>query len=295
METWISFTLLAVVMQSVRTAGQKQIATQISPQAATLVRYLFGLPFAVLYFSWMQQNVSITGQLNPIFFLSAGLAAIAQILATVLLVKALTLKNFAVGTALAKTEAILTAIIGSLFFSATLNFLGYLSVFLGVAGVLVASSWRVSVADLISNKSIAYGLGAGLGFALASLWIRQASLSLEIDGIVAASTVLVFMVSLQTALCLLWVGIFQQDQLSRIAKNLPASMFIGLTSVLGSIGWFTAMSLQNAALVKTLGQTEFIVTMGITTYYFSEKVSRRELLGIALIALSVLVLLQASA
>ena len=50
MEAWIVFTLLAVVMQSVRTAAQKQIAQSISVLAATLARYLFGLPFAVLYF-----------------------------------------------------------------------------------------------------------------------------------------------------------------------------------------------------------------------------------------------------
>jgi drug/metabolite transporter (DMT)-like permease len=291
METWISFTLLAVVMQSVRTAGQKQIARRISPQAATLVRYLFGLPFALLYFYWLQADYSITETLNPTFFVSASLAAASQIAATVLLIKTLTLKNFAVGTALAKTEAILTAVIGSLFFSAALNLLGYLSVLLGVAGVLVASNWRVSWADLASNRSIKFGVGAGLGFALASLWIRDASLSLGIDGVVSAATVLVFMVTLQTVLCLLWIVIFEYPQIALIIKNLPASIFIGITSLAGSIGWFTAMSLQNAALVKTLGQTEFLVTIAITTLYFSEKISVRELVGIALIALSVLVLL----
>lgn len=294
MDTWISFTLLAVVMQSVRTAAQKQIARKISPQAATLVRYLFGLPFALLYFYWLQADYSIIETLNPTFFVSASFAAVSQIAATVLLIKALTLKNFAVGTALAKTEALLTAVIGSLFFSAALNLLGYLSVFLGVAGVLVASNWRVSWADLASNRSIKFGVGAGLGFALASLWIRDASLSLGIEAVVSAATVLVFMVTLQTVLCLLWVVTFEYPQIALIFRNLPASILIGITSLAGSIGWFTAMSLQNAALVKTLGQTEFLVTIAITTFYFSEKISVRELVGIALIALSVLVLLWAS-
>jgi drug/metabolite transporter (DMT)-like permease len=99
------------------------------------------------------------------------------------------------------------------------------------------------------------------------------------------------MVTLQTVLCLLWIVIFEYPQIALIIKNLPASIFIGITSLAGSIGWFTAMSLQNAALVKTLGQTEFLVTIAITTLYFSEKISVRELVGIALIALSVLVLL----
>ncbi|MFT4887539.1 MAG: drug/metabolite transporter (DMT)-like permease [Pseudohongiellaceae bacterium] len=294
METWISFTLLAVVMQSVRTAGQKQIATKISPPAATLVRYLFGLPVALVYFYWLQSGHAIAEKLSPTFFISSSLAAVSQIAATVLLIKALALKNFAVGTALAKTEAILTAVIGSLFFSSALNLLGYVSVLLGVAGVLIASNLRVSWTDFTTNKSIKFGVGAGLGFALASLWIREASLSLGIDGVVGAATVLVFMVILQTVLCVLWIVIFEYAQIVLIAKNLPASIFIGITSVLGSIGWFTAMSLQNAALVKTLGQTEFLVTIAITTFYFSEKISKRELAGIALIALSVLVLLGAS-
>lgn len=81
--------------------------------------------------------------------------------------------------------------------------------------------------------------------------------------------------------------IFEYPQIAVIAKNLPASIFIGITSVLGSIGWFTAVSLRNAALVKTLGQTEILETIAITTFYFAEKISKRELAGIALIALSV--------
>lgn len=290
METWISFTLLAVVMQSVRTAGQKRIAEKISPQAATLVRYLFGLPLALAYFLWLQEGGAAV-HLNKTFFLSSSLAALSQIVATVLLIKALGIKNFAVGTALAKTEAILTAIIGTVFFGAALNALGYVSVVLGVAGVLIASNWQIRVLDLAANRSIKFGLGAGLGFALASLWIRDASLSLGINGVVSAATVLVFMVALQTVVCLLWILIFEFQQVSLILKNLPAAIFIGVTSVLGSIGWFTAMSLQEAALVKTLGQTEFLVTMLITTFYFSEKISRQEVIGISLIALSVILLL----
>jgi uncharacterized membrane protein len=149
METWISFTLLAVVMQSVRTAGQKQIATKISPQAATLVRYLFGLPFALVYFCWLQTDYPITESLNLTFFVSASLAAVSQITATVLLIKALTLKNFAVGTALAKTEAILTAVIGSIFFCTVLIYLfflgwqGFLLLAIGVSAGLTLRPIKV--------------------------------------------------------------------------------------------------------------------------------------------------------
>ena len=295
METWIIFTLLAVIMQSFRTAAQKQITQKISVQSATLVRFLFGIKFAALYFFlavWIFQPINF--ELNIKFILSGALASISQVLATVFLIKALTLKNFAVGTALAKTEALLTAVLGSMFFSAYLNPMGYLSILFGVCGLLIASNWNVTFKDLSDNQSIRYGLGAGLGFALASLWIRDASLSLEIPRIVSAAAVLLYMVILQSLICLVWVSVKEPEQFMLIQNNLKSSLFIGFTGVLGSIGWFTAMSLQNAALVKTLGQIEFIASLLITYLYFNEKISAREYLGIAFIALSLLLLIGAT-
>ena len=295
MEPWIIFTLLAVIMQSVRTAAQKQITQEISVQSATLVRFLFGIKFAALYFfltMWIFQPINF--ELNIKFIISGALASVSQVLATVFLIKALTLKNFAVGTALAKTEALLTAVLGSIFFSAYLNPMGYLSILFGVCGLLIASNWDVTLKDLSDNQSIRYGLGAGLGFALASLWIRDASLSLEIPGIVSAAAVLLYMVILQSLICLVWISVKEPEQFMLIQKNLKSSLFIGFTGVLGSIGWFTAMSLQNAALVKTLGQIEFIASLLITYLYFNEKISTREYLGIAFIAFSLLLLIGAA-
>ena len=295
MEIWILFTLLAVTMQSVRTAAQKQIAKSLSASTTTLIRYLFGLPFALAYFFFLRyiyQEESVAG--NPVFYRAASLSAMAQIFATVFLVKALTLHNFAVGTALAKTEALLTAIIGGLFFSAALSPIAYLSVALGVVGVLIASNWKISLADLFQNESIKFGIGAGLGFALASLWIREASLSLELPRLFSAAAVLLYMVLLQTAICLLFVFIRESSQLSLMLARWRASVFIGFSSLAGSIGWFTAMSLQDAAVVKTLGQTEFAVTLLITYFYFGEKITAKEYIGIILVVLSVILLMMAT-
>ena len=292
MEAWITFTLLAVFMQSLRTASQKQVSKRISIQAATLVRFLFGIKFAALYFFLvMRLYQPIHIELTSKFIIPGALASVSQILATVFLIKVLTLRNFSVGTALAKTEALLTAILGAMFFSAHLSFWGYFSVFFGVCGLLVASNWKVTLRDFSDNQSIRYGIGAGLGFALASLWIRDASLSLEIPLIVSAAAVLFYMVVLQSLICLTWISLKEPEQFAKIRNNLGTCLFIGFSGVAGSIGWFTAMSLQNAALVKTLGQVEFIVSLLITYLYFGEKISRREYLGISLIALSVLLLI----
>lgn len=288
----MTFTLLAVVMQSLRTASQKQVSKRLSIHAATLVRFLFGIKFAALYFFlvirvYQPIHIALTSE----FIISGALASVSQIIATVFLIKALTLRNFSVGTALAKTEALLAAILGAMFFSAHLNLWGYFSVFFGVCGLLVASNWKVTLRDFSDNQSIRYGIGAGLGFALASLWIRDASLSLEISRIVSAASVLLYMVVLQSLICLIWISVKEPEQFAQIRDNLGTCLFIGFSGVAGSIGWFTAMSLQNVALVKTLGQVEFIVSLFITYLYFGEKISRREYLGISLIALSVLLLI----
>ena len=293
MESWVLFTLLAVVMQSVRTAGQKKITEKISIQAATLVRFLFGIKFAAIYFAyiyWFYEPIMF--EVKTKFFLFGGLASVAQVLATVCLINVLSMKNFAVGTSLAKTEAILTAILGALFFSSTLSFLGYISVFIGSAGLIFASRWEVVIGGTWNFQSLLYGFCAGLGFALASFWIRGASLSLEVGPIPGAAAVLLYMVVFQTAICLLWVALKEPQQLKLIKQNFNACLFIGFTGVAGSVGWFTAMSLQNPALVRTLGQIEFIISLLITYLYFDERVSRQEYLGIILIGLSVFLVIR---
>ena len=188
----------------------------------------------------------------------------------------------------------MTALLGAIFFAADLTLIGYASVCVGVVGVLIASNWRVNLQDMGGNPSIKYGLGAGLGFALASLWIRQASLSLGVHELLSAAAVLVYMVALQTVLCLFLILYRQREQLMLVTHNWRGAWFIGFTSVAGSVGWFTAMSLQEAALVKTLGQTEFVVTLGITYLYFGERINLREYIGMALIIVSVGLLVMAN-
>ncbi|PCI51367.1 MAG: hypothetical protein COB51_02005 [Moraxellaceae bacterium] len=292
METWILFTILAVVMQSVRTAGQKKIAQSLSAEATTLVRFLYGLPFAWLYVMtvgyFSQTDIP---PLNSKYALLVSGAAVAQIFATLFLVKALTIKNFAVGSALAKTEALIAALLGAWFFSEQLTLIMYISVFVGVIGALVASNWKFSARDLLENKSIHYGLAAGLGFALTSLWVRDASLSLNAPILVSAAITLAIVISLQSVICCSWTAISDPKQFRLIASKSPACFFIGITSIVGSIGWFSAMSLQSVAVVKTLGQIEFILIFVISHFYFSERVSAKETFGIGLVAVSVLLLL----
>ncbi|MFT4729244.1 MAG: drug/metabolite transporter (DMT)-like permease [Granulosicoccus sp.] len=296
MSAWIAFTVLAAVMQAVRTAGQKQISSTVSPMGATLIRYVFGLPFAIAYLLFISQFTALalfSDALGNARFIIYGLmAGVAQIIATVLLVKCFSFRNFTVGTSFAKTEAIQTAVFGMLLFGSSLSALGWLAVAVGVLGIFIVSvptktgQWE--------PMNVVLGTLSGTAFALTSLWLREASLSLELPALKSAALTLVFMVSAQSILCIAYIAVREKEQFVAIRKRISLAWFVGLTSALGSVGWFTAMTLQNPALVKSLGQIEFIFTLLLTTFFFKEKVTRRELAGVLAIVASVLLILQAT-
>ena len=111
---WIPITLFAVVMQTVRTAGQKHLTVHLDPIAVTLVRFLFGLPFAALYLACIAFGTDATIPAPTLTFVGyIVLGGVGQIIATVLLIYLFSLRNFAVGTTYARTEAFLTAFIGA--------------------------------------------------------------------------------------------------------------------------------------------------------------------------------------
>jgi len=293
MDAWIVFTLMAAFMQSIRTAGQKKLAIFLSPMATTLVRYLFGVPIAIVYlFIVMDGNIKapLPYFLSlPEFYLYASLASIAQILATFFLVKAMALRNFAVATIFSKTEVIQTAIFGVIFFSAFLTWYAWLAVMLAVLGIVVLSA--PARGTQIEAQGIVYGLLSGVCFAFTALWLRQASISLSFSFIQNAAVTLAYTVVLQTIMCSIYIALREITQFVLIRQQLPLAVFVGTTSALGSIGWYTAMTYENAALVRSLGQVEILFSVLITHFLFREKISSKEYFGLAAIASSVLILL----
>ncbi len=284
-EPWVLWTLLAAVMQSVRTAGQKMLVADISAVSATLVRYLFGLPFALLYLAWLlsRRDWQIP-QLNLDFLICGLLAGVLQIIATVLLIQLFTLRNFAVGSTFVRTEIVLTALIGFWWFAEEVSPQGWFAILVCVGGLVMISLAKTGLINSLWNRSAVYGLGAGLSFALTSLLLRRASLSLNLDDpMFSAAVTLVYMVVLQTVITLLWVGWRQPREFKIIGVKWRPSLFVGATAVAGSIGWFTAMTLELAAYVKTLGQIEFLISLLIAVYLFKERPSGLELLGMLLI------------
>ncbi|MFD2166455.1 DMT family transporter [Thalassotalea euphylliae] len=292
MDTWIAFTLLAAFMQAIRTAGQKQLSTHLSSIATAGVRYIFALPFAWLYLFWALEHYQVQlPRLNSTFLQYAMIASFAQLIGTACLVVAFQYRNFAVATSLAKTEAIQVAIIGALLFAAPLSGFGWLSVILGVVGVILVSKVKFSVRDIFMNPGAGYGLASGLGLAITTLLIRESNLVLNTHPMVAAAVTLVFLITAQSLLSIAYLLLKDSKQLGYMLVNWRLALFVGITSLLGSIGWFTAVSYQTAAYVKALGQVEFFITLILTYRLFKESISVKEIVGMMLIVVSVVVLL----
>ena len=61
-------------------------------------------------------------------------------------------------------------------------------------------------------------------------------------------------------------------------------------SLAGSFCWFFAFTLQAAAFVKAVGQIELALSLLASVMFFGEKITARELIGMALLCGSILLL-----
>ncbi|MBT3331508.1 MAG: EamA family transporter [Rhodospirillaceae bacterium] len=299
---WIPITFLAAFMQAARTAGQKHLTKDFSAVGASYVRFLWGLPFALVYLWYLHHSgghdlSAVLPVMGWTYFVFAALTAISQIAATVLLVFLFSLRNFAIGSTYARTEALLTAIVGAVVFHEALAGAGWVAVAMGALGVIMINLARTGVAGetfvrRLFQPAAGVGLLAGLGFAGASLFLRQASLSLGLsDWLYSAALTLALVLIIQTAIMTGYVLFRARDQIAAMGPNWRGCLFVGITSVIGSAGWFTAMTIERAAYVKALGQVELLFTLALSVLFFKERSTPKELLGMALVAGSIIVLL----
>ncbi|MGO3740356.1 MAG: EamA family transporter [Marinomonas foliarum] len=286
---WIFITLFAAGCQSVRTAYQNTLARETGFLHATMSRSLFGLPLVSVYlvacwqlFGW----ISVDNNLR--FWVAASICAIAQIMATYFMLRAFQSGSFALGTLLAKTEAVLAALIGLPLLHYTLTIGSWIGIFLGVLGAVVMSVKWKNIKQAHKDISLLLGLASGFCFAVTSVTASMASHSLSGSLITSAGVTLWYVLALQSII-LCGVQIYRsKDLLAPFKNELALSCKVGVLSSLGSIGWFTGFALVNPALVKTLGQIEIIGTLYYSKVRFAEKMTKQQWIGGAMIVMSVI-------
>ncbi len=283
--TWIFFTFLAAFMQSWRNAFQSHLSGHVKTAGVTLARFLWATPLAALYL-WILYQVDPVElpTFSPAFIGLILGAALMQILATALMVKLFKLNNYAVGAGLAKSEALVAAILGVIFFGTHLNLPGWIGVVIGGLGIFLMSTqghYRQ-----LSVPTVLLGLGSGSAFALTSLWIREASLSLGLPFPHRAAWVLLLIIALQTGLLVAYLLLRDPNTLKVLWSKPKITMLTSVSSCIGSLGWFSAMSLQAVPYVKTLGQVEIFFTMLISVFWLKQKVRIKDGLGLVLVAVA---------
>jgi drug/metabolite transporter (DMT)-like permease len=297
-ELWVPITIAAVVFQTIRTGLQKHLKAALTTSAVTYVRFLFGMPLAVLYLTVLLWT---TGEPMPAvsnaFVFYAFLGGVGQILGTFLLVHLFSFRNFAVGTTYTKTEAIQTALIGLAFFGQTMSAAGFLAIVVSAVGVMMISivHGKATLRGFLTgwtNRIAFYGIVSGTGFALAAVGVRAASLSLQMDGfLIPAAVTLLWVTGMQVVAMTVYMLLRERQQIAAIFRNVKFSALVGLTGVLGSVCWFNAMTLENAAYVRTLGQVELILSLLTSYIVFKERSTRYEVFGMALIVAGIVILL----
>lgn len=295
MQAWIPITIAAAFSQNLRFMLQKRLKdTKLSTAGATFARFVYSAPLVAVilavYLSVTQQAVPTP---NARFFLFAFTGGIAQITATMCVVALFAERNFAVGITFKKTEVVLTALVGLVVLGEGINLWGSLAIAVGFAGLILLSDppeggqgWRRFL-----NKAAGLGLLSGILFACSAIGYRGASLSLGIEGVVArAGFTLACVTAFQSVVMALWMRMREPGEITRVFAAWRVGTLVGVSSMIGSFCWFTAFTLQNAALVKALGQVELLFSYLATIFVFREAITKRELGGTALILLSVLVL-----
>lgn len=291
--TWIFFTFLAAFMQAWRNALQSKLSTDMSLAGVTLSRFIVASPIAAIYlYGLYQYQDAALPTFNNAFWIFIIGASVMQILATGLMVKLFKMNNYAVGAGLAKSEALVAAILGILFFGSALTLFGWLGVFLGAIAVLLLSG--ITSVKHFNAKTAFLGLACGTSFALTSLWVREASLNSGLMFPHSAAWVLLFVISLQSLILLIYLLVKEPKTINKMWHYKKMVCLVSFFSCIGSIGWFSAMSLQHVAYVKTLGQVEVFFTMLISILWLKQPLKRQDSAGLLLIAIAaILVMLPA--
>jgi len=287
---WLPATLLAGVTQAWRTAVQRRVSHSLSINAAGLVRYLYGLPFALILLGGYR--LAFPGALpdpDPLFLLFCLGGGLAQIIATNLLIMAFAHRNFVVGTAYSKTEAVQGAILSFLLMGERLHPLAWAGIGCGVMGVMLLSTGgkRMGPADFLKalgQPAALTGIASGFFFALTAVAIRRATQEVGgSDPILAALIVLAVTVALQTLMQGGYLLAREAAEMRKVLSSWRISGQVGLLSALGSACWFTGFATAPVALVRIVGQVEVAFTLGFGHFYLGERMSRSEVTGLLLV------------
>ena len=294
--SWIIFTISGAFFQNLRSSLQKKLNKDLSTVASTYVRFAFALPFAILIFFLNFGNFEIISKIlkQTDFIYLTTIASIFQIMFTFTLLYLFNFSNFVVGTSLSKTEVVQVAIFEYFLLKDKLNVFGIFGIIIATVGVII-----ISIKDLklfFSNffsKTTFIGLLTGLFLGLSVVFFRAAALSLEdfSSNFDKAIITLFFGLIIQTFLISIYLLIYEKSEFRKFRNNKLESCLAGLTGFLATLSWFFAFTFIQASFVRALGQVEIFFSFVSSKYFFKEKITAMEIIGIIIFISGVSVML----
>lgn len=294
---WVAATLVAATAQTLRNAVQSGLVRQIGTVGATQVRFLYGLPFAVLF---LVSILAATGEPLPVMTARAwgftAFGALAQIGGTALMLVAMRLKSFGVAYAYIKTEPVLVAIAGFALLGDPLTVAKALAIVTATTGVLLASGSLAKPGALFAEARPALvGIASGALFGLSAVGFRGAILDLgEGPFYLRATTALVWSLVIQCAVLALYMLVRDRAAMTGSIRVWRTSLGAGLLGAIASMGWFLGFSLTAAANVRTLALVEIILAAILSRRLFKESITWHEAAGMAFVIVGVAALLWAA-
>jgi drug/metabolite transporter (DMT)-like permease len=288
--------LWAAFAQSLRNAAQRHLTRELGTLGAASVRFLYGLPFAIgwlLLVKWY--TTADWPVLQSAFCEWVAMASVAQIAGTALLLHVMTERNFAIGVAYSKTEAVQVAIIAVLFLGDALSQIAASAVIVATLGVVLFSTGNDAhpVRALLqgwTTRSAWLGLGAGSAFALSAVGFRGATVSFApTHYLLSAAVTLVVAQCLQSVLLSVWLRWRDAGTLTRVVGAWRGSLLAGFMGAAATAGWFTAMAIEPIAHVRTLGLVELVFSLAISRRVFQERLRKIEWVGMALLMFGLVV------
>lgn len=286
---WPPIVVLAAALQTARNAVQRGLLESAGPWGATLVRFLFGLPFALVWLAGWALATRIAVHVGPRFLVACLIAAIAQTVATAALLVSMRRSGFAIGAAFSQAR-LPFAMIGGLAIGDWPAPLGLFGVTLATAG-LFTLSWPEGVqpgngkaTEGDSRKgdwsAAGFGLLSGGLFAMSANAVRAAGHTAAPSSTwLGAAATLACVQFLQTVGLTLWLMATDRAALRAAVMSWRRSIGAGFFGFAASACWFAAFGMAPAAAVNTVGVVEMPIAAWAGRRLFRERLTWRQILG----------------
>ncbi|WP_397402881.1 DMT family transporter [Phenylobacterium sp.] len=286
---WIFLAAAAAPLQVARNAMQRGLVGDAGPWGATLVRFLFGLPFSILIFAVMW-TITPDAQPDPSarFWIAAVVGAISQVAATGALLMAMRSSGFAVAIMLQQSSLPMAAILGWLVLGDALGVAAWFGVAVGTIGLVVLSWPRQGQARADLPGGL-LGLAAGAAFAVAFNAYRQAGQAFDASHpLYSAAAALLVAQTMQSVVLSSILGLTRPQALRSVFGSWKPSLAAGFFGSAASACWFGALALAPAAPVRAIGLIEGPIAAAVGRRLFKERLTPRQWIGGGLTAVGVL-------